>query len=115
MVPDTPALLSPGRIVHLSCNREGTLRRVSHLERIRRMESVVKVEVYEDVEEGKGIAKTVDIRSEKGWVHMLHDDEEVLERDFVKVMELLESMVEVEEGGAEGREEGLGEKALNQP
>ncbi|GMH71354.1 hypothetical protein TrRE_jg3914, partial [Triparma retinervis] len=106
---------APGRIVHLSCNREGTLRRVSHLERIRRMESVVKVEVYEDVEEGKGIAKTVDIRSEKGWVHMLHDDEEVLERDFVKVMELMETMFEVEEGGEEGREEGLGEKALNQP
>jgi hypothetical protein len=113
MVPDTPRLLSPGRIVHLSAGKEGTLRRINHLEKIRKMESVVKVEVYEDVEDGKGITKTVDIRSEKGWIHMMHDDEELVEREYKVILELMETVFEVEEGN--GGEEGLGEKALNQP
>ena len=62
MVPSRPTLLSPGRIVHIVSSVSGRVTRVNHIERIKKMSSVVKVELYEDCNEGEVIQKTVDIR-----------------------------------------------------
>lgn len=65
------------------------------------MESFAGIDVYSDpARGGSGIMrKTIDIRSDAGWVRLVHEKPEIVERDFRRVVELMPTMFEVEMGG----------------
>ena len=42
------------------------------------------------------IEKTIDIRSDSGWAHLMNDDEEEFQRDYNRLIELQKEMFEVE-------------------
>jgi len=60
------------------------------------------------LEEGEVLVKTVDIRTDSGYVLLVHEDPEVLERDYRRILELQRTMfdVEGEEAEEEAQEEG---------
>lgn len=61
------------------------------------MESFVGIDVYADPERGGTgqVKKTIDIRSDAGWVHLVHQDLDVLDRDYRRVVELMPTMLKV--------------------
>lgn len=68
------------------------------------MESFVEIDVYADPARGGTgeLKKTIDIRSDAGWVHLVHGNLDVLEQDYRRVVELMPTMYRVsrnEEGG----------------
>ncbi|CAN0350744.1 unnamed protein product [Pylaiella littoralis] len=86
-----------GRVVHLVSYVEGSLEEVIHEEEIRKLESFVGMDVYADPKNGGSgqMKKTIDIRSDAGWVQLVHDREEVVERDYRRVVELMPTMYRV--------------------
>ena len=107
MVPSQPTLLTPGLIVHLVSFVRGKVTKVNHLERIGSMSSVVQAELYDHFREGNVIEKTMDIRTDAGWLHMMNEDEEVLWAEYEEVVKLMETMFEVADEGEEGKLEDL--------
>jgi len=95
MAPRVPILRFAGNEVSLICFVEGTVTAVNHLEEIEDMESVVGMEVYPNFEIGCGVQKTVDIRTDAGFIHLIHEDEEVLDRDYQRICVLMQTMFEV--------------------
>lgn len=69
------------------------------------MESFAGIDVYSDPgREGTGwVKRTVDIRSDAGWVHLVHESAEVIERDYARIVELMPTMFRVR--AAEGDRE----------
>lgn len=63
------------------------------------MESFAGIDVYADpAMAGSGIMKkTIDIRSDAGWVRLVHSTAEVVERDYRRVVELMPTMYKVSE------------------
>ena len=61
------------------------------------MESFAGIDVYADPGRGGSghMKKTIDIRSDAGWVRLVHDNKEVVERDYRRVVELMPTMYEV--------------------
>lgn len=55
------------------------------------------MDVYADPKNGGSgqVKKTIDIRSDAGWVQLVHDREEVVERDYRRVVELMPTMYRV--------------------
>ena len=43
-------------------------------------------------------------RSEAGWIHMIHDEEKVLDSEFAEIVELMKTMFEIEEEEEEEEE-----------
>ena len=80
---------------------------MNHLERIGSMSSVVQAELYDHFREGNVIEKTMDIRTDAGWLHMMNEDEEVLWAEYEEVVKLMETMFEVADEGEEGKLEDL--------
>lgn len=84
-----------------------TSRRPSHLndthyeQEIRNLESFAGIDVYADPKNGGSghLKKTIDIRSDAGWVQLVHDSEEVVESDYRRVVELMPTMYQVSGGG----------------
>eukprot|EP00752_Nemacystus_decipiens_P001229 g1228.t1 len=89
-----------GRVVHLVSYVEGQLEEVRHEEEIRNLESFAGIDVYADPKNGGSghVKKTIDIRSDAGWVRLVHDSEEVVERDYRRVVELMPTMYRVSGG-----------------
>mmetsp|Transcript_4468 Transcript_4468/g.6776 ORF Transcript_4468/g.6776 Transcript_4468/m.6776 type:complete len:131 (+) Transcript_4468:441-833(+) len=99
-LPDYPTTRALGAIVHLVCHVEGSLAEVNEeaLQEIYEMESVMGMEVYEKfLDVGNNIEKTVDIRSDSGWVHLANDDAEQFQRDYNRIVELMPQMFSVVE------------------
>lgn len=63
------------------------------------MESFMGIDVYADPAMGGSghVKKTIDIRSDAGWVRLVHDRAEVVERDYRRVVELMPTMYKVSE------------------
>lgn len=61
------------------------------------MESFAGIDVYADPAMGGSgyVKKTIDIRSDAGWVRLVHDRAEVVERDYRRVVELMPTMYKV--------------------
>ena len=97
-VPTLPTPDIHGAIVHLVCSVEGKISSVNEkvLEEMHTLPSVRAMEIYEQFSKGKQVKKTVDIRSDCGWVHILHDDEWQMKEDYDKIVELQKNMFEVE-------------------
>lgn len=81
-------------IVHLVSRQEGVITAVNHLDTIRALPSVLHVEVPLNV--GDVLVRTVDIRTDAGYVLLAHDDEDVLSADYKRVLELQDSLFEVQ-------------------
>ena len=99
LLPHVPTRRMNGQMVHLSSFVEGTLVSVneSALMEIQQMESVLDLEVYGPfLEPGNRIEKTIDIRTDCGWVQMVHPDEDTFRRDYERILELMPTLFEVE-------------------
>ena len=100
LLPHIPAKRMNGQMVHLSSFVSGRLRSVNEeaLMEIQQMESVVDLEVYGYfLQPGNPIRKTVDIRTDCGWVQMVHPDSQIFQRDFNRIIELMPTIFDMEE------------------
>ena len=86
---------SAGLILHLVSYREGLVTAINHLEEINELASVILVDL--DVEIGQSIVKTVDIRTDFGYVLLCHESEEQVLKDFNYIVQLQRTMIEVED------------------
>ena len=104
-LPDLPVTRAYGAIVHLVSHSEGILAglNISALEEIEQMESVLAMEIYPHYTAiGEHIEKTVDIRTDCGWLHIMNDNPVAFKAEYDRVVELMPHMFLVEEGGNDG-------------
>ena len=98
-LPDLPVSKAYGAIVHLVSHVEGTLVEVNDeaLAEIEGLGSVLAMEVYPHcLKIGEQIKKTVDIRSDPGWCHIMSDDPERLKADYDRIVDLNPSLFVVD-------------------
>lgn len=99
-IPVLPTTRAYGAIVHFVSHVEGTISRIRFdvLQEVEDLPSVMDMHVYPQfLEVGNEIEKTVDIRSDTGWAHIMNDDEEEFQRDYARLVELQKVMFEIEE------------------
>ncbi|GFH43863.1 hypothetical protein CTEN210_00336 [Chaetoceros tenuissimus] len=96
-IPDVPVTRAFAAIVHLVCYKEGEVTNVRDdlLEEIQNMDSVYAMEIYDNFAVGERIEKTIDIKSDSGWVHLINDDEEQFKKDYDRIVELMPEMFDV--------------------
>lgn len=102
--------------MHLVSKKKGIVTKINHEEEINAMDSVQLLEIEPKV--GGEVVETVNIRTDSGYVLLENVDSEALQRDYDKILELQETMFEVEgdgtmaqaEGQAEGQVEGQAEE-----
>lgn len=94
-LPARPAPLSSsyGMIVHLISRQEGIIKSIRHLDEITSLPSVHVVEIPSA--EGDVLVKTVDIRTDAGYVLLMHEDPAVLQADYERILQLQDSLFEV--------------------
>lgn len=100
LLPDIPTTRMHAAMIHLVNTQEGTLVRVNEpaLYEIQAMESVWDLEVYSHfLEPGQDITKTVDIKTDAGWVQLLHPHKAIFERDYKRIIEIMPTLFEVTE------------------
>lgn len=99
LLPDYPSILMNAAMVHLVNDKKGILKRLNEnaLYEIQSMQSVMDLQVYPDfLEPGiSAIEPTVDIKTDAGWIQMLHPDREIFQRDYERIMELMPTIFEV--------------------
>ncbi len=99
LIPDYPSTLMTAAMVHLVNDKKGILKRLNEdaLYEIQSMQSVMDLEVYPDfLEPGISMLEpTVDIKSDAGWIQMLHPDPQVFQHDYDRIMELMPTLFEV--------------------
>lgn len=99
VLPAMPSKRMNGQMVHLCCFVSGKLCSVNEaaLMEIQQMESVIDLEVYGYfLQPGNQIEKTVDIRTDCGWVQMMHADIEIFQKEYKRIIELMPTLFEVE-------------------
>ncbi|GMI08425.1 hypothetical protein TrVE_jg9213 [Triparma verrucosa] len=95
-MPAYPKLKKGGIIVHLQCNVEGRVKKLKGLEEIENLPSTVEVDYfYDDFGVGCNVRVTESIRTDCGFVIMINDDKEELERDYERICELMKTMIVV--------------------
>jgi hypothetical protein len=93
-LPRIPADASGyGLILHLISSKEGVIARINHEEAIRGLPSFKLLHLESEV--GGQLAKTVDIRTDCGYVVLISDDPAQLARDFDHIVSLQSSLFEV--------------------
>jgi L-amino acid ligase C-terminal domain 2 len=106
-LPDRPETLnSNGLIMHLVSNKKGTVTKINHVQEIKGMESVKLIEIEAKV--GDQVVETINIRTDSGYVLLENVDSEALQRDYNRILDLQETMFEVEDDGktsSEGQKE----------
>jgi len=99
LLPDYPSTRLNAAMVHLVNDKRGVLKRLNEnaLYEIQSMESVIDLEVFpEFLEPGiSRIEPTVDIKTDAGWIQMLHPDNKIFQRDYQRIMELMPTLFEV--------------------
>ena len=88
-IPDLPTTRLYGAIVHLVSHVKGVVEslNVDALEEISSQESVVAMEVYPEI--GQPVEKTIDIRSDAGWIHLIHPSQPTFLEDYNRIIELM--------------------------
>jgi biotin carboxylase len=95
--PDLPSLQASGCMVHLVNYASGRVVGAHSLDEIAGLSSVFNMEVYDSfLSPGSTIEPTVDIKTDAGWVQLVNDDDEVLERDYAEIVRLMPTMFQVE-------------------
>lgn len=94
-LPTRPAPLSSnyGMIVHLISRQEGIIKSLRHLDEINSLPSVHVVEIPSA--EGDVLVKTVDIRTDAGYVLLMHENPTVLQADYERILQLQDTLFEV--------------------
>mmetsp|Transcript_15509 Transcript_15509/g.33745 ORF Transcript_15509/g.33745 Transcript_15509/m.33745 type:complete len:840 (-) Transcript_15509:85-2604(-) len=103
-LPDLPVTRAYGAIVHLVSHTEGTLTgiNVQALEEIEGMSSVLAMELYPQYTTiGEHIEKTVDIRTDSGWLHIMNDDPNQFKSDYDRIVDLMPHLFAVDENGGD--------------
>jgi len=99
LLPDYPSTRMNAAMVHLVNDKKGILKGLNKnaLYEIQAMDSVLDLEVFpEFLEPGISmIEPTVDIKSDAGWIQLLHPDREIFQRDFERIMELMPTLFEI--------------------
>ena len=95
-IPIFPSTRLCGAIIHLVCHAEGVVKNIQGLEELENLESVQHYEIYPSFLEGNKVSKTIDIRTDAGWVHLINDDCDQFWRDYNRIMELMKNMFVVE-------------------
>ena len=96
-IPVLPTTHACAAIVHFVSHVEGIICRIRFdvLEEVSNLPSVMDVHVYPQfMEVGNPIQKTIDIRTDTGWAHLMNDDEEEFRRDYARLVELMKDMFE---------------------
>jgi hypothetical protein len=99
LLPDIPTTRRNAAMIHLVNTQSGTLAQINEpaLYEIQGMGSVWDLEVYRHfLEAGEEIRPTVDIKTDAGWVQLLHPDKETFEQDYQRIVELMPTLFEVE-------------------
>jgi len=97
-LPALPTTRAHGAIIHFVSYVQGKISRINYdvLDQMEELPSVMDMHVYPHfLEEGNEIEKTVDIRSDTGWAHVMNDDEEEFQRDVARLIELQKEMFDV--------------------
>ena len=96
-IPDEPRLRAHGCMVHLVNSASGVLQDLRHLPALEQLESLLHYEIYEPFRlPGTEIEPTVDIRTDAGWAQLIHEDPEVLQKDYEAIVGWMPTMFEVE-------------------
>ena len=98
-LPTLPSTLARGAVVHFVSYVEGKISRVNFdvLNEMEELDSVMDMEVYPQfLEVGSAIEKTIDIRTDSGYAHLMNDDDNRFEADYQRLVELMANMFEVE-------------------
>lgn len=96
--PDLPTLQAHGCMVHLVNYARGPLLQVNHLLDLSALPSVLEFEVYEDFQTPLSrLQPTIDIRTDAGWVQLVHEDPEALQRDYEQIVAWMPDMFSVSE------------------
>jgi len=94
-VPNRPSLRYHGMIVNLACFVEGTVSEIHHIAEIEQLESVQAMEIYPGFDVGQTIRRTVDIRSDCGWVHLVNESEDDMMCDYQKICEWMPTIFDI--------------------
>jgi len=100
-VPTLPSTRAHGAIVHLVSHVEGRITDINYdvLAEMEGLPSVVDMHVYPQfMEVGNEVERTVDIRTDSGWIHLLNSDGDEFEGDYERIVELQRRMFDVEGG-----------------
>jgi hypothetical protein len=99
LLPDYPSTRMNAAMVHLVNDKKGILKGLNEnaLYEIQVMDSVLDLEVFSEfLEPGISmIEPTVDIKSDAGWIQLLHPDRETFQRDYERIMELMPTLFEI--------------------
>jgi len=96
-LPIVPVSRAFGAVVHLVCHVEGIITDIHEevIEEIGNLPSVVAMEVYPEFSVGSEVEKTINIKSDSGWVHLISDDEEQFQQDYNRIVDLMPLMFSV--------------------
>ena len=97
ILPVFPSLRALGAIVHLVCHVEGTVVKIRGLDEIEELSSVQILNLYPGFSVGEYIEKTIDIRSDCGFAHLINTDIEKFLDDYERILEIMPKMFIVEE------------------
>lgn len=99
-IPERPITRACGAVVHLVCFQQGELVEIREevLNEMESLPSVYALEIYDHFQIiGNQIEKTINIRSDCGWVHLINDDQDQFKRDYDRIVELMPLMFVVKE------------------
>jgi hypothetical protein len=94
-VPRRPILQCNGMIVNLACFVDGEVSEIRHVQDIQELESFVAMELFPGFDIGSTVQRTKDIRSDCGWVHLVHESEDCMMRDYNTICTMMPSMFDV--------------------
>lgn len=97
MLPTIPTTKMNAAMVHLVNHQNGILTKINEhaLREIQSMDSTWDLEVYPTfLQLGEQISPTVDIKSDAGWVQLIHPDPSIFERDYHRIVELMPKLFE---------------------
>lgn len=97
-LPALPTTRAHGAIIHFVSHVSGKISRINYdvLDQMEELPSVMDMHVYPHLlEVGNEIDKTIDIRSDTGWAHLMNDDETEFRKDYNRLIELMKDMFEV--------------------
>lgn len=96
LVPSRPVLQRSGMVVSLVCYAEGKVKHINHMEEIESLESYVAMEIYPSHEVGNVVGRSKDIRTDGGWIHLIHENEDQMMKDYQQICKLMYTMFHVE-------------------
>lgn len=100
ILPAIPCTRMNAAMIHLVNTKEGTLTRVNEpaLYEIQAMDSVWDMEVYGHfLELGNKVMPTINIKTDAGWVQLIHPDRAVFENDYQRIVNLMPTLFDVAE------------------